>query len=78
MTNPFQDAAQRAIEKCRVAQGFFYYPDEQMEIAAREMAAPIRELHKRRQKMTMSICDHCRAPWPCATARLVYAEEELT
>ncbi|MDF3280459.1 hypothetical protein [Gordonia sp. N1V] len=49
--------------------------------AAREMAAPIRELHQpcdMQSGVVPLTCYECSDVWPCATARLVYAEEELT
>ncbi|MBM7280333.1 hypothetical protein JTZ10_21550 [Gordonia rubripertincta] len=45
--------------------------------AAREALAPLRKLHTRRQKMHNVICDECRSYWPCATAKLIYPEDEL-
>ncbi|WP_336670689.1 hypothetical protein [Tsukamurella sp. USMM236] len=52
--------------------------------AAREALAPLRELHKPTSDYSgASVCDHClgddtlSAPWPCATAKLVYPPEEL-
>lgn len=54
--------------------------------AAREALKPIRELHRRFDRSTLEytlddrvVCSHCWGPvdWPCATARLVYPQEEL-
>jgi hypothetical protein len=59
--------------------------------AAREALKPIRELHAphwsncinaccsgEQCKHRSRLCGGCDEYWPCATARLVYAEEELS
>lgn len=54
--------------------------------SAREALRPIRELHRPFDRpiswantQTERVCNHCLGPvaWPCATAYLVYSEEEL-
>lgn len=42
--------------------------------AAREALKPVRELHSRHRGR---LCKHCQTPWPCATAQLIYREDEL-
>jgi hypothetical protein len=73
MSDPAVEAAQRAKRA---------YPNYQhREVAsAREALEPIRKLHQRiGGPLTISDnCTSCNCFWPCATAWLVYREEELT
>ncbi|MCV7434850.1 hypothetical protein [Mycolicibacterium bacteremicum] len=57
-----------------------------MEDGRHAVKSPIRELHRPFDRplswgntQTERVCAHCLGPisWPCATARLVYAEDEL-
>lgn len=74
MSDPIIEAAQRASR-------LWMESDIPMgELAAREMAKPIRELHRPTTLLvhTRTICTHCvNGEWPCATAKLVYSTEEL-
>lgn len=52
--------------------------------AAREALAPLKDIHRPFTRDYVggdgrTVCSHCLGPvdWPCLTARLVYAEEEL-
>lgn len=50
--------------------------------AAREALAPIRELHTPVHQCCdecggFQVCAECESWWPCATARLIYREDEL-
>lgn len=51
--------------------------------AAIEALKPIRELHRSytssggRYTDDLEVCRACDRDWPCATARLIYAAEEL-
>lgn len=85
MTDPAVEAAQRAWDA-----GFPGYPrDAGLIAAAREALAPLRELHRPFDRRTSIypipndphtvVCNHCLGPidWPCATARLIYREDEL-
>lgn len=81
MTNPFQEAAQRHCDKWAS-----WIPAPSMEDAeggAEEALAPIRKLHQSDhwidpESDAEPYCVQCMKKWPCPTARLVYAEEELT
>lgn len=44
---------------------------------ARNLIEQVRELHKPVEAPFGIRCRECLKSWPCATARLVYAEEEL-
>ena len=79
MSDPAVEAAQRAWPYLGM---MCADPNGLAEAAAREALAPIRELH--RVGLTDNPyydndkeCIECREDWPCATARLVYAEGEL-
>ena len=45
--------------------------------AAREALKPIRELHQRVPDGRYPKCSTCEYDWPCATAYLIYPDEEL-
>lgn len=84
MTDPAVEAAQRAWDKNKV-RSF----SVQRIMAAREALAPLRDLHRPFDRRTSIypipndphtiVCRHCLGPidWPCATARLIYREDEL-
>lgn len=82
MSDPAVEAAQRAEHP---AWAFVDPPGAAKDIAeraAREALTPIRELHKcgltdNPYYPNDTECVECQEDWPCATARLVYAEEEL-
>lgn len=87
MIDPAVEAAQRAIPWHRTVEP--YRP--LLAAAAREMAKPIRELHKpiwdncinaccsgEQCRNRYRICAECEVGWPCATAPLIYTNEELT
>ncbi|RPA65773.1 hypothetical protein EF294_03285 [Gordonia oryzae] len=81
MSDPAVEAAWRAFGALWPDQGHFEFDFDSKDYAlltAREMAAPIRELHKPRGSGRFQECIECHTPWPCATARLVYTEEELS
>lgn len=51
------------------------------EQGAREALAPLRELHKEivwyPGQSDKTICSECKLFWPCATAKLIYPDDEL-
>ena len=63
---PWQPATQPSIPPLQLA-----------EAAAREALAPIREMHRKEPGGHWPKCHECRYAWPCATAYLVYREDEL-
>lgn len=84
MNDPAQEAARRATTQ---AHGFERPKIPALALAsAREALNPIRELHRPVNahgtgRIVCGVCwdsmsDYMR--WPCATARLVYSEEELS
>lgn len=98
--DPAVEAAQRAWEMDRepddVRRTFNQVSDgnfvKKLTVAAaREMAAPIRALHKPSEGCGNTshtnpsamcpecalVCGHCGLDWPCDTARLIYPESEL-
>lgn len=81
-SDPAVAAAQRAVPNPHTAHR--EHPRAAAMRGAREALAPLRELHKPTSDYSgASVCDHClgddtlSAPWPCATAKLVYPPEEL-
>ncbi|QFP96174.1 hypothetical protein PP506_gp53 [Gordonia phage DobbysSock] len=85
--DPAIAAAQRAAQAGRLTPGLMIPSESSLEfgvLAAREFAAPLRKLHKRIDGFVVSWCSHCRdeyghfQDWPCATAKLIYPEDELT
>lgn len=73
MRDPAIEAAQRAAQLEPPIWGL-------ATVAAREMAAPLRDLHKPYSPLWpegVTDCDHCETPWPCDTAKLIYSTEEL-
>lgn len=87
MTDPALEAATRAMK----ATTGWHEPNYHLIVAAREAIKPIRELHAphwsncinaccsgEQCKHRSRLCGGCDEYWPCATARLVYAEEELS
>lgn len=75
MSDPAVEAAQRAASSnCYTGRGL-------IEAAAREALKPIRELHYPREGSVSAmypdpLCN-CGDDWPCDTAPLIYATEEL-
>lgn len=79
MSDPAIEATQRAWVSNA---GRPPYPTERelMTYAAREMANPIRELHKPRDNYGTGLlyCSSCvMTRWPCRTARLIYPTAEI-
>lgn len=75
MSDPAIVAAQRVSEVAHMAT-----PPLIAVLAAREMAKPIRELHRPARFEvcdTGPFCPTCDIGWPCATAKLIYTSEEL-
>ena len=78
MTDPAVEAAQRAWDKNK-ARSF----SVQRVMAAREALAPLRELHQKtymyfaRGRDDKLMCGECGDAWPCATAKLIYPDDEL-
>lgn len=77
MSDPAVEAAQRAWDKNKV-RSF----SVQRVMAAREALAPLRELHQPVNECCdecggSRVCCECEWQWPCATARLIYREDEL-
>lgn len=76
MTDPAVEAAQRAWEKNKI-----HSFTVQRVNAAREALAPLRELHKEivwyPGQSDKTICSECKLFWPCATAKLIYPDDEL-
>lgn len=88
MSDPAFAAATRAVETSHEWPKINYYD---LVTAAHEALKPIRELHKPAWSNCINACcsgEQCpnryRAcgsddeEWPCATARLVYSEDELS
>lgn len=88
MTDPAVEAAQRYA--ATLPFGFHSrLTGAALVFAAREALAPIRELHRPHDRTKSPyhnprdphtiVCNHCLGPinWPCATARLIYREDEL-
>lgn len=81
MTDPAVEAAQRYA--ATLLFGFHSrLTGAALIFAAREALAPIRELHQSVAKCCEEctynrVCRECDWPWPCATARLIYREDEL-
>lgn len=80
MSDPAIEAARR-VEVMRLAGKLG--PQTREEAAAREMANPIRDVHKpednwsfERQSLDRN-CAECDVEWPCYTAKLIYTTEEL-
>lgn len=82
--DPAVEAARLAIS--RFSTGTHLYPRSVAVEAAREALAPVRDVHRRFERVGYPgadgrvVCSHCLGPvdWPCATARLVYSAEELS
>jgi hypothetical protein len=78
MTDPAVEAAKRAW-----GVGYPSYPrNSGLIVAAREALAPLRELHQPVNKCCdecggNKVCSECEWPWPCATAKLTYRDDEL-
>lgn len=73
MSDPAIEAAQRALNAYAVSATCL----NSAVAAAREALKPIRKLHsKADMPWGAPYCLHCKAIWPCATARLVYSTEE--
>lgn len=70
MTDPAIEAAQRALAEIGTGMSRTFTA----EVAAREMAKTVQELHRRDGDYCWS-CDH--TSWPCETAKRVYPSEEL-
>lgn len=78
MNDPAVEAAQRAWShgKERLVVAF-------AATAAREALAPLRELHQKTHmyfswgRDDKLMCGECGDAWPCATAKLIYREDEL-
>lgn len=83
MSDPAIEAAQRAFAEYWPDQGAFefgYSNEGRFGIdAAREMAKPIRELHRveRGEYENEKYCTACGNRWPCDTAKLVFTTAEL-
>jgi hypothetical protein len=89
MSNPALKAARRAWDSRKLVVN---RPAHYMEAAAREALKPVRELHKpfwencinacccsgEQCKHRSRLCAGCDEYWPCATAKLVYAADDLT
>ncbi|MEC4616314.1 hypothetical protein [Tsukamurella tyrosinosolvens] len=80
-SDPAVAAASRATRDEDDPSGFAFYDNEvdAMIEAAREALAPLRELHRPNHPAWGSTtCVTCELNlWPCATAKLIYPEEEL-
>ncbi|WP_074133291.1 hypothetical protein [Mycolicibacterium houstonense] len=85
MSDPAIEAAQRAV---KLSDPTWAVDSRYGGIAAREMAKPIRELHKPIQigdsrGLYSAWCAECNgsdghpSEWPCDTAKAVYSTEEL-
>ncbi|AEK09676.1 hypothetical protein PBI_MOZY_62 [Mycobacterium phage Mozy] len=74
MSDPAIEAVERSLP-------YEYEADEVMaDVAvrvAREVLKPIRELHYKVPDGRYPKCSTCEYDWPCATAYLIYATEEL-
>lgn len=84
MSDPSIAAAQRAWDEGGQGHGFPHATEADLMIdAARQMAAPVRKLHKPIAMCGVTVCIHCRtatgasASWPCSSARLLYSSSEL-
>ncbi|AEK07814.1 hypothetical protein FDI59_gp064 [Mycobacterium phage Yoshi] len=81
MSDPAVEAAQRAWrEASHGRHGDLPSSEKVSEMlinAAREMTKPIRELHYKVPDGRYPKCSTCEYDWPCATAYLIYATEEL-
>lgn len=77
MNDPAVEAAKRVGKT--LPYGFFSRLTSSDLIAtAREALAPLRELHQKTIcEEDGPLCFECESEWPCATARLIYREDEL-
>lgn len=91
MSDPAEEAARRAFAYWR-SMGMKKSADVTTVTAAREALAPLRELHKPWREyhhdgmLAGASCKTCAhddsfglvwQQWPCATAKLIYSDEEL-
>lgn len=81
MSNPVDEAVQRALDADPGAEGYGY---GDMEEAARQALGPVRIKHRplpyiNRQRCCVSCWDAKGRPhlWPCPTAPLAFSTEEL-
>lgn len=86
MSDPAVEAAQRAWALRYGENNQMWFTDSlagdgfasRLVDAAREALEPLKKLHQ----MTVCeedgpLCFECESPWPCATAKLTYREDEL-
>lgn len=85
MTDPAIEAAQRAWDTQNASgmrKSWAQLPKDNTFVllqvaAAREALAPLREMHRKEPDGRYPKCPECRYDWPCATAYLIYAKNEL-
>ena len=81
MSDPAVEAARRYA--ATLAYGFHsQLTGADLIFAAREALAPLRELHQPVNECCdecggSRVCCECEWQWPCATAKLIYREDEL-